>query len=79
MKKIELTEEQLILVIQALGIAEDKFSTIYKTIKETTLNVRNHIRAIDCEENNNADFYHEKACKFADLNSDLNNLLRKKN
>jgi hypothetical protein len=70
-RTIKLTEEQFALLQQALGIAEHQFSTLHKQIIETTVNVRNFTRP---EQTKIADYYHVKACEFADLNIDLSNL-----
>jgi len=69
-RTIKLTEEQFALVQQALGIAERQFSTLHKQIIETTVNVRKF--AGSEEQSKIANYYHVKACEFADLNIDLN-------
>jgi hypothetical protein len=71
-RTLKLTHEQIELLIQALGIAERKFIDIHKDIQETTVRVRrNH--AVSSEQSNRALYYHDLACKMADMNIDLQN------
>lgn len=65
---MQLTHEQVQLLCQALGIAEMQFTNIYKTIIENTITVR---KGGVGEQRSNANFYHEMACKIADLNIDI--------
>lgn len=69
MRTIQLTHEQVQLLCQALGIAEMQFTNIYKTIIENTIRVRKHCETQ--EQRDKANFYHEMACKIADLNIDI--------
>lgn len=71
MRTIKLTHEQIQLLCQALGIAENQFSNIHKTIFENTINARCENYGLKQEQTNNANFYHEMACKLADLNIDI--------
>ena len=65
-RTIELSEEQINLIKQALGIAELKFSNIQKEIIEDTITVR----GVDStsEQVKVSNYYHDKACEFAVLN-----------
>ena len=65
-RTIELSEEQINLIKQALGIAELKFSNIQKEIIEDTVVVR----GVDStsEQVKVSNHYHDKACEFAELN-----------
>ncbi len=69
MRTIKLTDEQIALLHQALGIAEAHFTKIYTDIVNTTLVVRKNRQSE--EQNKNAKFYHEIACNMADLNNDI--------
>ena len=72
MRNIQLTHEQVQLLCQALGIAEMQFTNIYKTIIENTMSVRkSRAGALIGEQRDKANFYHEMACKIADLNIDI--------
>ena len=70
MRTIKLTDEQLQLIGQALGIAETQFTNIHKTILQSTVNVRNPYGEKQ-EQQSKANFYHEMACKLADLSIDI--------
>ena len=70
MRTIKLSHEQIQLLCQALGIAETQFTNIHKTIVENTISVRKHYGE-KREQTNKANFYHEMACKIADLNIDI--------
>lgn len=72
MRTIKLTHEQIELIQQALGIAENQFTSIHKTIMETTVNVRKNEPA-KAEQSKRAMYYHDLASKMADINIDLNN------
>ena len=69
---LHLTFEQIELIQQALGMAEHSFTEIFKKISENTLRVR--CSNIDGEQKDAAMYYHKLACKFADLNTDIENL-----
>lgn len=69
-RELRLTHEQIDLIVQALGIAEAKFTQIHKDIIGTVL-----VRGVDsptkkCKEN---ELYHLKACVFADINVMITN------
>lgn len=70
MRNLNLTHEQIELLCQALGIAEAQFINIHKTIVENTISVRKHYGEKQ-EQTSRAKYYHELACKFADLNIDI--------
>jgi len=70
MRTIKLTHEQIELLCQALGMAEKQFTDIHKTIVENTVNVRKHSGTKN-EQSSKAKFYHEMACKIAELNIDI--------
>lgn len=69
MRTIRITDEQVTLISQALGIAEVRFTKIHNDILSDTLHVRK--RENDREQTNNAMFYHDFSCKFGDLNCEL--------
>ena len=69
-RELRLTHEQIELIVQALGIAETKFTQIHKDVIDTVL-----VRGVDsptkkAKENS---MYHEKACQFADINNMITN------
>lgn len=70
MRTIKLTHEQVQLLCQSLGIAETQFTNIHKTIIENTISVRKHYGEKN-EQSSKAAFYHDMACKLADLNIDI--------
>ena len=65
-RTIEVSEEQINLIKQALGIAELKFANIQKEIIEDTVVVR----GVDStsEQVKISNYYHDKSCEFAELN-----------
>jgi hypothetical protein len=67
MRTIKLSKEQIQILCQALGIAEQAFTNIHKDIIENTVNVRKHYGGKQ-EQTNIANYYHVKACEIADLN-----------
>lgn len=71
MRTFKLTHEQIALIQQALGIAENQFAEARKHVAELT-NVRNN-EAFRMEQNQIGNYYHVKSCEFADLNMDLTN------
>jgi len=70
-RTLKFTEEQISMLKQAIGIAELKFTNTYKEISQETILVRNMENK--SEQEPIAKFYHEQACKFADLNIALDN------
>lgn len=72
MRTLKLSHKDIETISQALGIAEKQFSTLHKTIVETTISVRNNEGARS-EESEKAMYYHDLASKMAYLNIDINN------
>jgi hypothetical protein len=72
-RTIKLTEEQFNLVKHALGIAESQFVDLHKEITHKTILVRALDSQTKKEEERIVEFYHAKACEFADLNVALTN------
>lgn len=71
MRTLKLTHEQISLIKQAIGIAELRFIDIHKEIIQTTILVRGIESKSEHEKQ--ANYYHQKACQFADLNIMLEN------
>lgn len=71
MRTLKLTHEQIALIQQALGIAEHQFTCVRKDIFDL-INVRNN-EAFKPEQTQISNYYHVKACEFADLNVALKN------
>jgi hypothetical protein len=71
MRTLKFTDEQISMLKQAIGIAENRFSKIHKEIVETTIRVRNMENEV--EHAPIVLFYHKQACIFADLNIALEN------
>lgn len=69
MRTIKLTEGQMNLITQALGIAESEHTNKFKDIMENLVRVRGNTNAK--EQEMIAKYYHVKACEFADLNTDI--------
>ena len=69
-RELRLTHEQIELIVQALGIAEDKFTQIHKDIIGAFL-----VRGVDSptKKSKENDMYHWKACEFADINTNITN------
>ena len=74
-RTLSLTDEQIQLVIQALGMAERTFTQIHQTIISESVNVRgmrghnpNHK-----EQTEHSMYYHDMASKMADIGIDLRN------
>jgi galactokinase len=71
MRTLKLTHEQIELICQALGIAENKFTDIHSDIMRNTILVRGNE---DNElQNDVADFYFNISTKIADINTDIRN------
>lgn len=68
----ELTTDQMQLITQALGIAETFFSNTHQTIIKNSINMRNVAAGEREKQKQNAKFYHEMACKMAELNDFIN-------
>jgi hypothetical protein len=68
MRTLQLTNEQISLLKQALGIAEIHFLDIHQEISQKTINVRGMEISDD---KTSVKFYFEKACLFADFNTSL--------
>lgn len=60
------------LITQALGIAETFFSNTHHTIIKNSINMRNVAAGEREKQKQNAKFYHEMACKMAELNEFIN-------
>lgn len=69
MRTIKVTHEQIDLITEALGVAEGAYIDTHKHIIQTL--VRNRGNNTTKEQEMIANFYHVKACNFADLNSDI--------
>ena len=70
MRTLKLSHEQIELIAQALGMAENQFSKIHKTIVEETISVRRP-SSFKHEQTSKAMYYHDLASKMADINIDL--------
>jgi FKBP-type peptidyl-prolyl cis-trans isomerase len=68
----QLTFDQMFLLTQALGIAETFYSNTHETIIKSSVNVRNLEQDEREKQKQNAKFYHEMACKMAELNEFIN-------
>lgn len=71
MRTLQLTHEQIELVTQALGIAEGVYTDIYKDIHHKVIRSRGNNESK--EQERIAQYYHVKACNFADLLQDISN------
>jgi hypothetical protein len=69
MKTLKLTNEQIELITQALGIAEVVFIDLHKDIMSKSIRTRGNNESK--EQERIAYFYFNKACEFADLNVEL--------
>lgn len=68
MRTLKLTHDQISIILNALGIAEKAFTDIHRQTVELA-NVRNNLN--DNEQKRIGQYYHVKACEFADLNTDI--------
>ena len=62
---IEITSESMALIIRALGIAEQKLSSLHRDAIENTINVHG-ARDID-DQLKRVQHFHDDACKMVDL------------
>lgn len=69
MRTLKLTHEQIDIITEALGVAEGAYVDTHKQIIQTLIRNRGNNNAK--EEETIAEYYHKKACIFADLNSDI--------
>jgi hypothetical protein len=72
MRTIKLSQEQINTITEALGAAEGAYIDTHKHIINTL--VRNRGNVAHKEQEQIANYYHVKACTFADLNNDLTQL-----
>lgn len=68
MRQLQLTHDQISIILNALGIAEKAFTDIHKQTVELA-NVRNNLS--DKEQKQIGKYYHVKACEFADINTSI--------
>ncbi len=71
MRTLKLSHEQIELLLQCLGIAEQQFIETHQQINNTLIKVRNNTAYKEQQEI--AKYYHFKACNIADLNTDIKN------
>jgi len=71
MRTLKLTHEQIELLTQALGIAESTYTNIHKDIIHKLVISRGNNEGKEQEQI--ANFYHNKACTFVDLLNDIEN------
>jgi hypothetical protein len=70
MRTLKLSHKQIQLILHALGMAENQFVSTHKKIIDKTINVRGN-DGRKSEQQNMARYYHNLACEFADLNTDI--------
>lgn len=71
MRTLKLSHEQINTLLHALGVAETVFSKLYTDITLNTVITRNNVDKD--EQQKIVDNYFKISCKFADLNTDINN------
>lgn len=71
MRNLSLSHEQIELLCQAIGMAEYRFTQLYKEILNETVLVRGVVSKTEQEEK--AKFYLDLAFKMSDLNLEITN------